>query len=139
MTLPIRLPTLLLLLNWLAFAGMFAWTCVAQHHVLWWLRLDWSGWLTPLRALTSLGQLPAGSLWILWLLLSAGGTMIWAWRPLRAPAPAIIPDSDEETPDDTRHTADITQWHLTKDDPQQAVQSDLHAKLQRLKQSLEQI
>ena len=45
MSLRIRLPAALLGLNWVLFVVAFAWTCKVQENVLWWLRLDWAGWL----------------------------------------------------------------------------------------------
>lgn len=64
------LPRLLLALNWLALLAAFAWTCRTQGNALWWLGLDWSGWLTEFAALFELGSVPAGSIWLMWLMLS---------------------------------------------------------------------
>ncbi len=71
-----RLPLLLLAANWLALASAFAWTCKVQGNVLWWLRLDWSGWLGEFAALSELEMLPAGSVWLAWLAASVAWSVV---------------------------------------------------------------
>lgn len=71
----VRLPALLLALNWLVLSGVFAWTCKVQGNVLWWLRLDWTGWMGEFSAMTELEMLPAGSVWLVWLSVSAAWTL----------------------------------------------------------------
>ncbi len=83
-----RLPVLLLALNWLLFAVAFALTCKAQGNVLWWLRLDWTAWLSAFAAMVEMNDIPAGSLWILWVLASAAFTLALTLRPAARPAPA---------------------------------------------------
>jgi hypothetical protein len=60
----------LLALNWLLFFAVSLWITAAQGNLLWWLRLHWSSWLTELSAIGKLSALPAGSIWILWLMVS---------------------------------------------------------------------
>ena len=67
----------LLTLNWLLFGGVYAWISVAQGNLLWWLRLSWGSWLSDFAALSSLGQIPAGSVWILWLMISLMTTLVY--------------------------------------------------------------
>ena len=71
----VRLPALLLALNWLVLSGAFAWTCRVQGNVLWWLRLDWTGWLGEFSAMSDLEMLPSGSVWLVWLSVSAAWTL----------------------------------------------------------------
>ena len=65
-----RRPFYLLAANWLLFFGVFVWKGVTQGSLLWWLRLGWGNWLSEFSALAQLQAIPAGSIWILWLLLS---------------------------------------------------------------------
>ncbi len=76
-----RLPGFLLLAHWLTFSISFVWTCKTQGNVLWWLRLNWSGWLSDFGNLTQLGTLPAGSAWIMWFLLGLLLTLTWILSP----------------------------------------------------------
>ena len=65
-----RRASYLLTLNWLFFFTVSLWISLAQGNLLWWLRLRWGSWLTELAALGQLSALPAGSIWILWLMVS---------------------------------------------------------------------
>lgn len=136
----IGLPLLTLALNWIVFAGVSGWISAAQRNLLWWLRLDWSSWLTQLGAFAKLGSVPAGSLWILWLALSACWTVGAAWLAWRAPAPEeppVIrrePDVAPEMP-----VAAAPQWQFTPDDPVLVAHAGLREKIQRLHQSLNRI
>ncbi len=65
-----RLSALLLLLNWGLFFAVSAWISKSQGNVLWWLRLNWSGWLSDLGSVAQLSPLSGGSVWIAWLILS---------------------------------------------------------------------
>ena len=60
----------LLLFNWLLFLVVFASTCMVQASFSWWQSLNWNSWLTEMESIFTLGQLPVGSLWILWFFLS---------------------------------------------------------------------
>jgi len=66
-----------LALNWLLFGGVYAWISLAQANLLWWLRLDWGSWLSDFASMSSLGQIPAGSVWILWLMVSVIMTLTY--------------------------------------------------------------
>lgn len=94
MKLRIRLPAALLALNWALFIFAFIWTCKTQENVLWWLRLDWAGWLRELPELMQLGTVSASTVWILWLcvtlLLTAAGLM-----PTAKPAAPTKPDASD--------------------------------------------
>jgi hypothetical protein len=65
-----RRSSYLLTLNWLFFFAVSLWISLVQGNLLWWLRLRWGSWLTELAALGQLSALPAGSIWILWLMVS---------------------------------------------------------------------
>lgn len=60
----------LLLFNWILFLVVFVSTCMVQASFGWWQDLNWNTWLTEMSAIFTLGQLPVGSLWILWFVLS---------------------------------------------------------------------
>lgn len=81
----------LLALNWLLFGVVSAWISVAQGNLLWWLRLYWGSWLSDFTALSSLGQIPAGSVWILWLVLSLVITAIYLPSPRKTAPPEPAP------------------------------------------------
>lgn len=82
----------LLGLNWLLFIAASLWTCVTQGNLLWWLRLDWGSWLSDFSVAAQLGMIPAGSLWILWLMLTLLLTAIYLFntpqRTVAVEAPA---------------------------------------------------
>lgn len=95
----LRLPALLLALNWLALAAAFAWTCTVQGNALWWLRLDWSGWLGEFSAMAGLEMLPASSVWLAWLAASVAWTLVSllvarARTAMPPPAAALTPTVD---------------------------------------------
>jgi len=56
----------LFLFNWILFLVVFVSTCMVQASFSWWQDLNWHSWLTEMSAIFTLGQLPVGSLWILW-------------------------------------------------------------------------
>ncbi len=85
----------LLALNWLLFGAVYVWISVAQGNLLWWLRLYWGSWLSDFAALSSLGQIPAGSVWILWLMISLVVTAIYLPSPRRVEAPEPAPAEPE--------------------------------------------
>lgn len=81
----LRIATLLLLLNWVMLVAVSLWTSKLQGNVLWWLKLNWSGWLSDLSGVATLGALPGGSVWIAWLILSIVlSALHWLNRPLPA-------------------------------------------------------
>ena len=85
-----RISAMLLLLNWGLFFAVFAWISKSQGNALWWLRLNWSGWLSDLGSVATLGVLPGGSVWIVWLILSVSLTVIYLMmkQPVAQPKPA---------------------------------------------------
>ena len=72
-----RISELLLLANGCLFFAVSAWISKTQGNVLWWLKLNWSGWLSDLGSVAYLGVLPGGSVWIVWLILSVSLTVIY--------------------------------------------------------------
>ncbi|CAM8630234.1 hypothetical protein MCEGEM3_01867 [Oxalobacteraceae bacterium] len=72
-----RISALLLLANWSLFFAVSAWISKTQGNVLWWLKLNWSGWLSDLGSVAHLGALPGGSVWIVWLILSVSLSVIY--------------------------------------------------------------
>jgi hypothetical protein len=94
MNLRIRLPAALLALNWALFVAAFAWTCKVQENVLWWLRLDWAGWLRELPELMQLGSMSASTVWILWLCLTLLLTAAWL-MPTAKPVVQPKPDASD--------------------------------------------
>ncbi len=127
-----RLPALLLALNWLALLSAFAWTCKVQGNVLWWLRLDWSGWLGEFSAMADLDMLPAGSVWLAWLSASLVWTIVTllgarAPRRVTAAVPAATP-TVEAARRQLGGVSDIMQSR-----------PELKAKILKLHQSLEKL
>ena len=94
MNLRFRLPAALLALNWVLFVVAFAWTCKTQENVLWWLRLDWAGWLRELPELMQLGSMSASTVWILWLCVTLLLTAAWL-MPTAKPAAQPKPDASD--------------------------------------------
>lgn len=85
----------LLALNWLLFGAVYVWISVAQGNLLWWLRLYWGSWLSDFAVLSSLGQIPAGSVWILWLMVSLVMTAVYLPAPRSNQALEIAPAEPE--------------------------------------------
>jgi len=89
----------LLALNWLLFGAVYVWISVAQGNLLWWLRLYWGSWLSDFAVLSSLGQIPAGSVWILWLMVSLVMTAVYLPSPRTSNALEVAPaEPDEQKP-----------------------------------------
>ncbi len=125
----IGLPALLLALNWVLFVAAFVLACKAQGNVLWWLRLDWSAWLSAFGAMTQMSDIPAGSVWILWALASIMLTLLVALRPATAAQPAA-PVAD---------SAEAARRQLNVQPPMMETRPELKEKILRLHQSLERI
>ncbi len=124
-----RLPALLLVLNWLLFAVAFALTCKAQGNVLWWLRIDWSTWLSAFGAMTQMADIPAGSVWVMWVLSSLVLTLLVMLRP----APVSIKQAgSQESAQAARRQLD-TQPAIMDASP------ELKEKILKLHQSLDRI
>jgi hypothetical protein len=71
-----RRPPYFLASNWLLFFAVSLWTSITQGSLLWWLRLGWGNWLSEFSSLAQLQAIPAGSIWILWLMLSLISTAL---------------------------------------------------------------
>ncbi len=123
-----RLPALLLVLNWLLFAIAFVLTCKAQGNVLWWLRIDWSAWLSAYGAMTQMADIPAGSVWVMWTLASVVLTLLVMLQP----AAAALPVVPQESAQDARRQL-VTQPGMMDERP------ELKEKILKLHQSLERI
>jgi len=117
----------LLALNWLLFFAVSLWISVAQGNLLWWLRLRWGSWLTELSAIGQLSALPAGSIWILWLMVSLIVTAI-DWL---LPSNRVSKQTQEN--DASQGTNIVPNEDLINARP------ELKEKLLRLHQSLERI
>jgi hypothetical protein len=87
-----RKAALLLVINWALFAVCFTWTSKVQGSLLWWCSLNWSGWLADLGGLAQLTPVPAGTLWIGWLVLACLLTVTSWSRKLAVVAPQIAND-----------------------------------------------
>ena len=122
-----RRSSYLLALNWLLFFAVSLWISVAQGNLLWWLRLRWGSWLTELSAIGQLNALPAGSIWILWLMLSISLSAIY-WLLPSEPTPKQSQENDT-----ARGTPLVPNADLIDARP------ELKEKLLRLHQSLERI
>ena len=117
----------LLALNWLLFFSVSLWISVAQGNLLWWLRLRWCSWLTELSAIGQLNALPAGSIWILWLIVSLILTAIDWFLPSER-ASKQIQEHDTSQGKTIVPNADLID-----------ARPELKEKLLRLQQSLERI
>ena len=117
----------LLTLNWLLFGAVYVWISVAQGNLLWWLRLYWGSWLSDFAVLSSLGQIPAGSVWILWLMLSLAMTAVYLPSPRTREPLELAPAEPEE------HKPLIPNAELMDSRP------ELKEKILRLHQSLDKI
>ena len=123
-----RRASLLLALNWILFAGMYVWISLSQGNLLWWLRLNWGGWLNDFSALSTLGTLPAGSFWILWLMSSLLLSATYLPKPSQRNAPV------EEAPVESQARKQlIPNADLIESRP------ELKEKILRLHQSLDKI
>ena len=117
----------LLALNWLLFFSVSLWISVAQGNLLWWLRLRWGSWLTELSGIGQLNALPAGSIWILWLIVSLILTAIDWFLPSER-ASKQIQENDTSQGKTIVPNADLID-----------ARPELKEKLLRLQQSLERI
>ena len=117
----------LLALNWLLFFAVSLWISVAQGNLLWWLRLRWGSWLTELSAIGQLSALPAGSIWILWLMVS----LILSAIDWFLPSNRVSKQTQEN--DASQGTNIVPNEDLINARP------ELKEKLLRLRQSLERI
>jgi len=116
-----------LALNWLLFFAVSLWIAASQGSLLWWLRLGWGNWLSEFSALAQLQAIPAGSIWILWLMISLVSTAIYWFLPAE---PTTAPPEEN----DALHGRQLT----TNADLIDA-RPELKEKLLRLHQSLDKI
>lgn len=123
-----RLPALLLALNWLLFGAVFALTCKAQGNVLWWLRIDWSAWLSAYGAMTQMADIPAGSVWVMWVLSSLVLTTLVLLRPAPV-APQAAP----------QESAQAARRQLNPQAGMMEERPELKEKILKLHQSLERL
>lgn len=119
-------PQLLVLVNWLLFFIGFIATCKVQGNASWWLNLNWKSWLTGLADATQLGVIPAGSIWIGWLVLSIIYTLIW------------VTGQAKKLTTDTPKEASVTQ-ELPGNTDMMETHPGLKEKILRLHQSLDKI
>ncbi len=124
-----RLPALLLALNWLLFVIAFVLTCKAQGNVLWWLRIDWSAWLSAFGAMTQMADIPAGSVWVMWAVASIVLTLLVVLRP----APVAIPQAASQESAQAARRQLGTQPAIVDASP------ELKEKILKLHQSLDRI
>ena len=117
---------LLVLINWLLFFAGFIATCKVQGNASWWLNLNWKTWLADLVDATQLGVIPAGSIWIGWLVLSSIFTLIWITG--RAKKLTTEPAKEAVTTQELPANNDMMETH-----------PGLKEKIRRLHQSLDKI
>lgn len=120
-----RIPALLLLLNWGLFFAVSAWASKLQGNVLWWLQLNWSGWMSDLGSIAHLHALPGGSVWIVWLMLSVGLSAIYLF--MKSPAEVV------KTVEPPARKQLVANGELMESRP------DLKEKIHRLHESLDKI
>ena len=116
-----------LAINWLVFFAVSLWISLVQGSLLWWLRLGWGNWLTEFSVLAKLQPIPAGSLWILWLMMSLITTVIYLFLP----AKRVEEPAEDNQP--IQGVQDLSNAELIDARP------DLKEKLLRLHQSLDRI
>jgi len=96
---------LLVLLNWAFFLTVTLLIWAQAGDFAWLQKLHWTYFLTDLSGLFELTAVPAGSVWLAWLLLSACFTVVWLGKPAAPeaakPAPVLAaspppPDAVEE-------------------------------------------
>ena len=122
-----RSSTYFLALNWVLFFAVSLWISLAQGNLLWWLRLRWGSWLSELSGLGQLSAVPAGSIWIFWLMVSLSLSAIY-WL-----LPSVIAPEHVQANDTMQRSAFVPNAELIDARP------ELKAKLLRLHQSLERI
>lgn len=84
---------LLVLLNWAFFLTVTLLIWAQAGDFSWLQKLHWTYFLTDLTGLFTLAAVPAGSVWLAWLLLSACFSVVWLSKPATLqeakPAPAL--------------------------------------------------
>ena len=118
----------LLALNWILFGMVYVWISVAQGNLLWWLRLYWGSWLSDFASLSALGQIPSGSVWSLWLMISLTLTAIYL------PAPR-----DKTPPEEAPLVEPVVESPMLAHAELMESRPELKEKILRLHQSLDKI
>jgi len=77
--------------NWAFFLTVTLLICAQAGNIAWLADLHWGSFLTDLSGLLQLGAVPAGSVWIAWLLLSLCFFAAWLLSITPATAPKPIP------------------------------------------------
>ena len=72
---------LLVLLNWAFFLTVTLLIWAQAGDFAWLQQLHWTYFLTDLSGLFALAAVPAGSVWLAWLLLSACFSVAWLGKP----------------------------------------------------------
>ena len=84
---------LLVLLNWAFFLTVTLLIWAQAGDFAWLQKLHWTYFLTDLSGLFELAAVPAGSVWLAWLLLSACFSVVWLAKPAAPeaakPAPVV--------------------------------------------------
>ena len=82
---------LLVLLNWAFFLTVTLLIWAQAGDFAWLQKLHWTYFLTDLSGLFELTAVPAGSVWLAWLLLSACFTLVWLSSPSPREAVKKVP------------------------------------------------
>jgi hypothetical protein len=91
---------LLVLLNWAFFLSVTLLIWAQAGDFAWLQTLHWTYFLTDLSGLFELAAVPAGSVWLAWLLLSACFTVVWLSKPAAPVAAKAVPVLDATPPPD---------------------------------------
>ena len=82
---------LLVLLNWAFFLTVTLLIWVQAGDFAWLQKLHWTYFLTDLSGLFELAAVPAGSVWLAWLLLSFCFTVVWLGKPAAPDTAKAVP------------------------------------------------
>ena len=82
---------LLVLLNWAFFLTVTLLIWVQAGDFAWLQKLHWTYFLTDLSGLFELAAVPAGSVWLAWLLLSACFSVVWLSKPAAPESGKTVP------------------------------------------------
>lgn len=82
---------LLVLLNWAFFLTVTLLIYAKAGDFAWLQQLHWTYFLTDLSGLFELAAVPAGSVWLAWLLLSACFSVVWLSKPAAQDAAKTAP------------------------------------------------
>jgi len=82
---------LLVLLNWAFFLTVTLLIWAQAGDFAWLQQLHWTYFLTDLSGLFALAAVPAGSVWLAWLLLSACFSVVWLGKPAAPDTAKAVP------------------------------------------------